>query len=228
MTTSGDYYVVTINEWCTSGGSPCAANSVLRFVIQGVKNPSLLSANYSPISWEALTATSQSYPIDGAYTGLKPTPNLEGVAITLSTVEVASPVVYAETTLSLSFIPNSDLPSNALVVVGLPREFAFAPKTQSCLQLIPSSATLSCTYETSGGYLSSITISNPCSNSNCRSTTIHVYTLAIKIRQNTKNVGESFTVTTKTSTADIGIGSLANSIVIKPNPFDNMKFDNSG
>ena len=80
------------------------------------------------------------------YTNLKPTPDLEGVSVTLSLVEVASAVVYTETTMSLSFIPNSNLPSGALIEIALPTEFAYSPTTESCSQSLPSSATLSCTY----------------------------------------------------------------------------------
>jgi hypothetical protein len=121
----------------------------------------LLSANVATTSWEVLTATADSYAIDGVYTNLKPTPDLEGVAVTVSTISVSSPVVFAETTLSVGFIPNSDLPSNALIEIGLPSEFAFEPTTQSCSQLTPSSTSISCTYTKSGGYLSTIIVSNP-------------------------------------------------------------------
>ena len=31
VATSGSYYVVTVNEWCTAGGTPCAAGTALSF-----------------------------------------------------------------------------------------------------------------------------------------------------------------------------------------------------
>jgi hypothetical protein len=164
-TTEGSYYVITINEWCTVSSPTCAAGAALSFVIEGLSNPNLLSANVATTSWEVLTATSSSYPIDGAYTSLKPSPDLEGVTVTVSLVTIDSPIVYAQTTLSVSFTPNSDLPSNALIQIGLPSEFALAPSTESCAQLFPSTATLSCTYTSSGGCLQSIEVTNPCSNS---------------------------------------------------------------
>ena len=228
VATSGSYYVVTINEWWTAGGANCAGGTPLSFYVQGVINPTLLSANVASTSWQVLTATSLSYAIDGAYTSLKPTPNLEGVAVTFTLATVANPVVYADTTLTVAFTPNSDLPSNAIIEIGLPTEFAFSPTVQSCSQLSPSSATLTCTYTTSSGYLTTISVTNPCSNSDWKSTTALIYQVNIKIRQNTKSVGGSFYVTTKTSTSDIGIGSYTNSITISPNPFTSTSLDNSG
>lgn len=131
ISTSGSYYVLTINEWCTSGSGTCAASTALSFFVEGLKNPSLLSANVASTSWEVLTATSASYAIDGKYTGLKPTPDLEGVAVSVTVATVASAVVYAETKLSIGFKPNSDLPSNALIEIGIPSGFALSPTTQS-------------------------------------------------------------------------------------------------
>lgn len=131
VATSGSYYVVTINEWCTAGGTACAGGTSQSFYIQGVVNPSLLSANVASTSWQVLTANSLSYAIDGKYTSLKPTPDLEGVAVTFSTASVADPTVYKDTTLTVAFTPNSDLPSNAIIDLGLPTEFAFLPTTQS-------------------------------------------------------------------------------------------------
>ena len=200
----------------------------MSFYIQGGTNPTLLSANVATTSWEVYTATSLSYYVDGAYTGLKPTPDLEGVAITVTVVDVASPIVFADTTLSIGFTPGSDLPSGAIVEIGFPAEFASSPTSESCSQVTPSAGSLSCSYSVTNGYITSISISNPCSASDCKSTTATVYQFAIKIRENTKDVGGSFYVITKTSSADIGYGSLANSITISPNPFTNTSFDNSG
>lgn len=138
----------------------------MSFIIQGVTNPALLSANVATTSWQVLTATSSSNAIDGAYTNLKPTPDLQGVAVTVSLVQVSDPTVNKETTMLINFTPNSDLPSGALIVIGMPTEFAVAPTSQSCSQLAPSSASVSCTYAESGGYLTTITINNPCSNAN--------------------------------------------------------------
>ena len=175
-----------------------------------------------------MTATALSYPIDGAYSGLKPSPDLEGVAITISLVSVTDAVVYKETTLLIAFTPGSDLPSNAMIDIGLPTEFAFTPTTEACTQVTPSSATLSCTYTSSGGYITKIRINDPCSHSNCLSTTALVYSVAIKVRQNTKDVGGNFYIVTTTTSADIGYGSYANAITISPNPFVSTSFDNSG
>jgi hypothetical protein len=227
QTTSGSYYVITLDEWCTSSAADCAAGTSLSFIIEGTKNPSLLSANIAATSWEVLTASSSSNAIDGAYTSLKPTPDLEGIAVTISTLEVASLLVYAQTTMSVLWTPNSDLPSNAQVEIGIPSEFALAPTTTSCTQSVPSSATLSCSYTYTGGYLTSILVTNPCTFSNCLSATSHLYTLAIRIRENTKGVGGSFSVTTKTSTEDIGLGSFTNAFTILPNPFVTYSYDNS-
>jgi hypothetical protein len=91
----------------------------------------LLSANVATTSWEVLTATSDSYTIDGAYTNLKPSPDLEGVSVSVPSVTVASAVVYADTTVTIYFTPNSNLPSNALIEVGLPSGFASSPTTES-------------------------------------------------------------------------------------------------
>lgn len=129
--TSGSYYLVTIDEWCSVASAPCAAATSLSFIIQGVKNPALLAANVAATSWEVLTATALSYSIDGTVSGLKPTPILQGIAITLSTVAVNNPTVYKETTVLFNFIPNSNLPSNALIDIGFPTEFAFVPTTQT-------------------------------------------------------------------------------------------------
>lgn len=112
-------------------------------------------------SWEVLTATSSSLSIDGAYTDLFPTPDLEGVGVTVIVAQITNPVVFAQTTLLISFTPNSNLPSNALIDIGFPEEFALAPTTQSCTQSAPSTKTLSCTYTTSGGYITKVTINNP-------------------------------------------------------------------
>jgi len=120
-----------------------------------------LSANVATTSWEVLTATALSYPIDGAYTNLKPTPDLEGVAVIVSVATVTSAIVFRETTLSVGFLPGSNLPSNAQVQVILPTEFAFAPITKTCSQITPSSAALTCTYSESGGYITSILVTNP-------------------------------------------------------------------
>ena len=159
---------------------------------------------------------------------MKPTPNLEGVAVTISTVTVASPLVFAETTLSIGFTPGSDLPSATSIEIGFPSEFAFTPASQTCSQVTPTAASLSCTYASTNGYITSITISNPCSSSPCLTSTATVYSLNIKVRQNTQNVGGSFYVITKTTSADIGYGSFTNSIAISPNPFVNTSLDNSG
>ncbi|CAI2359515.1 unnamed protein product [Moneuplotes crassus] len=227
-TTIGDFRVITIDEWCTSGGTDCAGGTTISFYIQDATNPSLLSANVATTSWQALTATAESYPIDGDYTDLKPTPNLEGVSITVNALEVASAVVYTETTISYGFLPGSNLPSGAIIEFGFPPQFAFPPTTKSCSQITPSSSTLTCTYAESGGYVTSITVSNPCVASSCLSTTPMVFQFSIKIRQNTQNVGGSFYVITKTSSTDIGYGSVSNSITILPNPFSSTSFDNSG
>ena len=200
----------------------------MSFIIEGLTNPSLLSANVATTSWEVITATSLLYHVDGAYTNLKPSPDLEGIGVTVPAVEVASSIVFADTTMTVIFVPNSDLPSGAIIQIGLPDEFVSSPVTESCVQASPSSATLSCTYSTSGGYITSIAINNPCTHSNCKSTTVHAYKIAVKIRENTKDVGGSFSVTTKTSTEDIGIGSFTNSITILPNPFISTSLDNSG
>ena len=228
LTTSGSYYIVTINEWWTSGSGTWAAATSMSFMISGVVNPSLLSANVASTSWQVLTATSLSYSIDGKYTSLKPSPDLQGVAVTFTVASVANPVVYAQTTLNVGFTPNSNLPSNAIIEIGIPSGFALSPTTQSWLQLSPSSATLTCSYTTTSGYLTAISISDPWSHSNWLSTTPMVYQLSIQIRQNTMDVGGNFYVTTKTSSADIGIGSYANSITISPNPFVSYSLDNSG
>lgn len=141
---------------------------------------------------------------------------------------VSNPVVYALTTLTVIFTPNSDLPSNAQIEIGLPSEFAFLPTTKSCSQTLPSTSSLTCSYTTSSGYISAITITDPCSHSDCKSTTSHIYTMNIKMRENTMDVGGSFSVLTKTSSSDIGIGSVSNSVTISPNPFVNYSFDNGG
>ena len=226
--TVGNYYVVTINEWCTAGGADCAAGTAISFYIQSVTNPSLLSANVATTSWEVLTATALSYPIDGMYSGLKPSPDLEGVAVTVNALEVTSAVVYAETVISYGFLPGSDLPSGAIIEFGFPTGFASLPTTQTCSQITPSASSLTCTYATSGGYITSISVSNPCDASACLSTTAMVFQFTIKIRENTQNVGGSFYVITKTSSADIGYGSTTNSITIAPNPFTGTSLDNSG
>jgi hypothetical protein len=109
------------------------------------------------------TATSLSYLIDGAYTSLKPTPNIEGVSVTVTVVEVTSPVVFTQTTLSIGFLPGSDLASTNLIEIGFPSEFAFTPTTELCTQITPSSASLTCTYSSTNGYITSILVSNPCS-----------------------------------------------------------------
>ena len=227
-TTSGSYYVVTINEWWTSGSGTWAASTSLSFIVSGVVNPSLLSANVASTSWQVLTATSSSYPIDGKYTSLKPTPDLQGVAVTFTVASVANAVVYSQTSLSVAFIPNSNLPSNALIEIGIPSGFALSPTTQSWLQLSPSSATLTCSYTTSSGYVTAITVSDPWSHSSWSSTIPLIYQVSIQIRQDTMSVGGSFYITTKTSSADIGIGSYTNSITISPNPFVSTSLDNSG
>ena len=103
----------------------------MSYKISGVVNPSLLSANVASTSWQVLTATSNSYAIDGKYTSLKPTPDLQGVAVTFTVASVANAVVYSQTTLNVAFIPNSNLPSNALIEIGIPSGFAFSPTTQS-------------------------------------------------------------------------------------------------
>lgn len=52
--------------------------------MQNAKNPNLLTANISPYSWKIMTADSNGHYIDGKNLNLKPTPNLEGVNITLT------------------------------------------------------------------------------------------------------------------------------------------------
>ena len=191
-------------------------------------NPSLLSANVDTTSWQVLTTTALSYPIDGAFTGLKPTPNLQGVAVTVNAVEVASAIVFANTTLTIGFIPGSDLPSAAIIEIGFPTNFSFTPGTETCSQVTPSAVSLSCTYASTGGYITSISVTNPCSVSNCLSATAIVYSFTIRVRENTQDVGGSFFVITKTSVSDIGYGSFTNNITISPNPFINTSLNNSG
>ena len=108
-----------------------------------------------------MTSTALSYPIDGAFTGLKPTPALEGVAVTVSAIEVASAIVYSNTTLTVGFVPGSDLPSSAIIEFGFPTSFALTPGTQTCTQVTPSVSSLSCTYSSTSGYITSISVSNP-------------------------------------------------------------------
>lgn len=191
-------------------------------------NPSLLSANVDSTSWQLLTSTALSYPIDGTFTGLKPTPDLEGVAVTVNVVDVTSAIVFKNTTVLIGFIPGSDLPSAAQIEFGFPENFAFTPGTETCSQISPSSSSLSCTYASTGGYITSITVSNPCSVSDCLSTTAIVYSFTIRIRENTQDVGGIFYVITKTTDNDIGYGSFTNNITIAPNPFISTSLDNSG
>jgi hypothetical protein len=68
FSTSGSYYVVTINQWCTTDGSDCPATTSSTFIIKNVVNPSLLSANVATTSWVLATATTDSYLIDGKFT----------------------------------------------------------------------------------------------------------------------------------------------------------------
>ena len=135
-------------------------------------NPNLLSVNVATTSWQLYTADSSSRFIDGSYTNLFPTPALEGVAVTVNVVSVASTnptdsangIVFAEATLTISFTPNSDLPSNAIVEIGLPTSFASSPATEECTQSLSSSTALSCSYTIFGGYITIISINNPCGN----------------------------------------------------------------
>jgi len=51
--------------------------------INGTQNPNLLSANVSPLSWQIFTSEGNLFPIDGIVENLKPSPDLQGVTITI-------------------------------------------------------------------------------------------------------------------------------------------------
>jgi hypothetical protein len=126
-----------------------------------VINPNQLSANVATTSWELYTATSSSYYIDGAYENLRPQPDLQGVAVSLSMVELDSLIVNKESNLNIGFLPNSDLPADATIEIILPPEFARVPSKKRCSQISPSAVSLSCEYVETDGYVSSIIVNNP-------------------------------------------------------------------
>ena len=58
-------------------------------------NPNFLSANSVTSSWSIYTTDSSKNYIDGISSGLKATPNLVGITVTVSTVQIDNAVVGA-------------------------------------------------------------------------------------------------------------------------------------
>ena len=249
VTSSSDSQaVIEMTEFCSTDANGCAAGTTVTLIIKNLANPLLLSANFATTSFAMATATSNSYKIDEISTGVLATPNIEGVAVEISGIDLADPVVNHDSTLSFTFKPKSNLPSNAYVTVTIPAFVAIVPSSPGCAMVLPSSTTMSCTYTTATGtgrrrlgavswgrrlatsqsYYTSVVFNNFCSNSNCEAETTHQVSINMKVRQNSKAVGGNFLVTTATSAADIGSGSLANSITINPEPFTDTALDNGG
>lgn len=95
---AGSYWKITVDQICPNaiGATLCTAGTTTTFKIGNFKNPSLLSANVSPLNWGVATATSLGYKID-ELGGIKPTPELKGLAITVSTALLASTIVRTDT-----------------------------------------------------------------------------------------------------------------------------------
>ena len=124
--------MLTIDEWCAADGGKCPAGTTQSFFVEGLTNPESLTANTIEPSWEVLTANPSSYPIDGAYSKLKPLPDLKGVEVKIKSVIIDSPIVGLETIISVTLEPGSDLPNTAFFEFTLPTGLAVKPSTERC------------------------------------------------------------------------------------------------
>ena len=197
-----DHYLFSIIGWCTNdsnGNQKCDPGTELRFTIKNIKNPSLLKANVSPFSWKLLTTDISKKGIDGKVEDLKPTPDLQGVQVKFSGLSVESLVIDSDTTVSWTFSPNSILPASTFIILEFPPKFAKRPATEKCLAIEPSQSVLSCQYSYSNDYITQIRVNNVCASTACGAQTLYSWKTNIKMRPNTKDVGEKFIIVTKTS-----------------------------
>ena len=97
------------------------------------KNPNLLTANISPLSWKVMTANSDGYFIDGMNKDLKPLPALEGVNITLN-LQIDTLVVKNIALMTWTFMLNSNLPNTSSIALNIPEGFATYPGSPTYCQ----------------------------------------------------------------------------------------------
>lgn len=74
-----------------------------------------------------MTANSIGYYVDGMNKNLKPTPNLEGVNITIVSLQIDTLVVKTSALMTWTFIPNSNLPNTSSIALNIPEGFAVYP-----------------------------------------------------------------------------------------------------
>lgn len=174
-----DYYIFTLTGWCSADVAPtdgnCDSNTSQAFRMLNVKNPNLLTSNISPLSWKLLTATSLGYFIDGKNANLKPTPALEGVNITIVSIQIDSLTVRTSALMTWTFTPNSNLPATSSIALNIPEGFSLPTTPAYCQQILPANRSLSCSVNTNNGFLTSVVFTNPCNSTNCTTSTLLSY-----------------------------------------------------